>query len=197
VQRAEIREFRLCQAARSTERAARPSDRKPDTRCPTGPSHYGRAASAVEQLLIDEEFSAAGVQRPQYGIHRLGDPHDHSARYARPNSNAGSFLPCARTSRGASCSVNRRPARCGRRQARAQPVDAEWLVNGQKVWTSGARESSLGLATVRTDSVAKKHDGITTMAIDMRAPAWRSVRSVRSLETRPSTRCSSRTSSCR
>jgi len=37
------------------------------------------------------------------------------------------------------------------------------------VWTSGAHESNWGLATVRTDPEARKHAGVTTLAIDMRA----------------------------
>ncbi len=49
-------------------------------------------------------------------------------------------------------------------------VDGGWLVNGQKVWTSGAQYCHLGLATVRTDPDAPKHAGITTMVIDMHGP---------------------------
>jgi alkylation response protein AidB-like acyl-CoA dehydrogenase len=49
-------------------------------------------------------------------------------------------------------------------------VEGGWKVNGQKVWTSGARHCDLGLATVRTDPDAPKHSGITTMVIDMHAP---------------------------
>ena len=45
-----------------------------------------------------------------------------------------------------------------------------WRINGQKVWTSGAHEASFGLATVRTNPDAPKHEGITTMVIDMHAP---------------------------
>src|SRR6185369_17869583 len=39
----------------------------------------------------------------------------------------------------------------------------------QKVWTSGAHVAAFGLATVRTDPDAPKHNGITTMVIDMHA----------------------------
>ena len=42
-------------------------------------------------------------------------------------------------------------------------------MNGQKVWTSGAHVSGRGLATVRTDPDVPKHNGITTMVIDMHA----------------------------
>src|SRR5205807_1077386 len=44
-----------------------------------------------------------------------------------------------------------------------------WLLNGQKVWTSGAHVARFGLATVRTDADAAKHAGITAMVVDMRA----------------------------
>ena len=52
---------------------------------------------------------------------------------------------------------------------RATRVDGGWLVNGQKVWTSGAHLASFGLATIRTDPDVPKHDGITMMVIDMHA----------------------------
>jgi alkylation response protein AidB-like acyl-CoA dehydrogenase len=48
--------------------------------------------------------------------------------------------------------------------------DGGWRINGQKVWTSGAHVASFGLATVRTNPDASKHEGITTMVIDMHAP---------------------------
>src|SRR5262249_13198051 len=54
-------------------------------------------------------------------------------------------------------------------KTRATKVDGGWKVNGQKVWTSGAHISGFGLATVRTDPDVPKHQGITTMGIDMHA----------------------------
>jgi alkylation response protein AidB-like acyl-CoA dehydrogenase len=45
-----------------------------------------------------------------------------------------------------------------------------WRINGQKVWTSGAHLAAFGLATVRTNPDAPKHQGITMMVIDMHAP---------------------------
>jgi alkylation response protein AidB-like acyl-CoA dehydrogenase len=55
-------------------------------------------------------------------------------------------------------------------KSRGTRVDGGWIVNGQKVWTSGAHVSALGLATIRTDPAAPKHQGITTVVIDMHAP---------------------------
>jgi len=46
----------------------------------------------------------------------------------------------------------------------------EWVLDGQKVWTSVAQHSQLGLALCRTDPAAPKHRGITAFLVDMTAP---------------------------
>jgi alkylation response protein AidB-like acyl-CoA dehydrogenase len=46
----------------------------------------------------------------------------------------------------------------------------EWVVNGQKVWTTLAHVSKWGLLVVRTDPEAMKHAGLTAMVVDMEAP---------------------------
>jgi acyl-CoA dehydrogenase len=46
----------------------------------------------------------------------------------------------------------------------------EWVVNGQKVWTSGAQYSDFGEIICRTNPEAEKHKGITAFIVDMRAP---------------------------
>jgi len=46
----------------------------------------------------------------------------------------------------------------------------EWIVNGQKVWTTLAHLSRWGLLVVRTDSEAVKHAGLTAFVVDMHAP---------------------------
>ena len=45
-----------------------------------------------------------------------------------------------------------------------------WVINGQKVWTSGGHWADLGMLLARTDSTAPKHQGITWFAIDMHQP---------------------------
>ena len=46
----------------------------------------------------------------------------------------------------------------------------EWIVNGQKVWTTLAHLSRWGLLVVRTDTDAVKHAGLTAFVVDMHAP---------------------------
>ena len=55
-------------------------------------------------------------------------------------------------------------------QARAVKDGEEWVVNGQKVWTSGGHVADLGMLIARTDSDVPKHQGITYFAIDMHQP---------------------------
>jgi alkylation response protein AidB-like acyl-CoA dehydrogenase len=45
-----------------------------------------------------------------------------------------------------------------------------WLVNGQKVWTTGAQYSDYGMLLVRTDPTVPKHQGLTMFWVDMASP---------------------------
>ena len=134
---------------------------------PHWPKPFGRGAGAIEQLVIDEEMP--DVERPQLGIgtwvlitllQHCTD--DQIERWIRPSLD-GEFYWCqlfSEPNAGSDAAAI---------QTRATRVDGGWLVNGQKVWTSGAQNSNMGLATVRTDPVAPKHAGISTFAIDMKA----------------------------
>ena len=55
-------------------------------------------------------------------------------------------------------------------QTKAELDGDEWIINGQKVWTSGAQFCDYGLCLARTDPNVPKHEGISMFIIDMRAP---------------------------
>ena len=55
-------------------------------------------------------------------------------------------------------------------QTRAMRDGDEWIVNGQKVWTSGAQYSDLGEVITRTSVDKPKHKGLTMFLVDMHAP---------------------------
>jgi acyl-CoA dehydrogenase len=55
-------------------------------------------------------------------------------------------------------------------QMRAERDGDEWILNGQKVWTSGAQYSDVGEVICRTDPDQPKHRGLTGFVVDMHAP---------------------------
>ena len=55
-------------------------------------------------------------------------------------------------------------------QCRAEIDGDEFVINGQKIWTSGAYQSDYGLMLARTDRNAPKHQGISNIIIDMHQP---------------------------
>ncbi|MEZ5659616.1 MAG: acyl-CoA dehydrogenase [Burkholderiaceae bacterium] len=55
-------------------------------------------------------------------------------------------------------------------RTRAERDGDDWVVNGQKIWTSGAHYSDYGILITRTDPTVAKHDGLTMFFIDMKSP---------------------------
>ncbi|MEY2467551.1 MAG: hypothetical protein QOF21_249 [Actinomycetota bacterium] len=130
---------------------------------------WGRNAQAVEQLVIDEEFAKRKIRRPHLQIGAWAAPTiaahgtpEQQERWVRPTlmgeinwcqlfsePEAGSDLAALTTS--------------------ATKSDGGWLLNGQKVWTSFAREADWGMCIVRTNPKAAKHLGITYMIVDMKS----------------------------
>jgi len=55
-------------------------------------------------------------------------------------------------------------------QTRAVEEGDHWVVNGQKVWNSGAHQADWGVLLVRTDLGARKHRGISYLFVDMKTP---------------------------
>ncbi len=136
---------------------------------PNWPKPWGRDAGAVEQLVIEQEFSAAGIKRPSYGITSWVIL--TLIQYATPEQVSRWVVP-ALNQEVIWCQLFSEPGAgsdAAGVRTRATRTDDGWLVNGQKVWTSGAHLSRYGLATVRTNPDAPKHNGITMMVIDLKA----------------------------
>ena len=139
---------------------------------PHWPKPWGRDATAIEQLVIEQEFTAAGIKRPSLGITswiiltliQHASP-DQVARWVRPALSQDVIWCQLFSEPGAGSDA------AGIRTRAIRTVKGGgWRINGQKVWTSGAHEADFGLATVRTNPDAPKHEGITMMVIDMHAP---------------------------
>ncbi len=136
---------------------------------PHWPAPWGRDAGAVEQLVIEQEFGAAGIQRPALGITGWviltliqHASEDQVARWVKPAVNQDLIW----------CQLFSEPdagSDAAGVRTKATRVDGGWTITGQKIWTSGAHVAKYGLATVRTNLDVAKHSGITTMVIDMEA----------------------------
>ena len=136
---------------------------------PHWPKPWGRAADAVAQLVIEQELTSAAVKRPDFGItgwviltliqHGTAEQIE---RYVNPALRRDEVW----------CQLFSEPGAGSDAAAvstKAVRTEGGWIINGQKVWTSGAQHCQFGLATVRTDPDAAKHAGITTVIIDMNA----------------------------
>ncbi len=137
---------------------------------PHWPEPWGRAADAVEQLVIEQEMASAGITRPDLGITSWNVltliQHGSAEQIER-------LVAPALSGEQVWCQLFSEPGAGSDAAAvstKAVRAEGGWIVNGQKVWTSGAQYCQLGLATVRTDPEAAKHAGITMMIIDMSAP---------------------------
>ncbi|WP_297599374.1 acyl-CoA dehydrogenase [Mycobacterium sp.] len=172
----EAEELRTSVRADATAIAALDKEAQRDKLIETGyvmphwPKPWGRAADAVEQLVIEEEFRAAGIKRPDYGI--TGWVILTLIQHGTPWQ-IERFVEKALRKDEIWCQLFSEPdagSDAASIKTRATRGEGGWKINGQKVWTSGAHYCARGLATVRTDPDAPKHAGITTVIVDMKAP---------------------------
>jgi len=136
---------------------------------PHWPAPWGRNASPIEQLVIDEELRRVRVRVPHLMVGAWAAPTiaahgtvEQQERWVRPTlrgevtwcqlfsePEAGSDLAALTTA--------------------ATRTDGGWLLNGQKVWTTMAHEADWGICLARTNPSAPKHLGITYFVVDMEA----------------------------
>ena len=138
---------------------------------PHWPAPWGLDADPIHQLLVDDELRRAGLRRPMnpIGIGWAGPTILHAGteaqkeRYLLPLL-AGDEMWCQLFSEpGAGSDL----ANLGTRAVRDGD---EYVVNGQKVWTSLAHAAAFGILLARTDPEAPKHEGISYFICPMDAP---------------------------
>ena len=131
----------------------------------------GRGASIVEMVILYQEMARA--ESPQFvnrgGISMLGPTlmkHGTPAQQKR-------FLPRILTAEEVWCQGFSEPnagSDLASLQTRAVREDDQFVVNGQKVWTSMAHVADWCFLLVRTDPTAPKHRGISFLLVDMTTP---------------------------
>ncbi|MCU1351287.1 MAG: acdA [Acidimicrobiales bacterium] len=135
--------------------------------------HGGRGGTAMQSVIFGQEAARFGVAVNTFavGIGMAGPTilrHGNDAqkdRFLRPmlrgdetwcqlfsEPDAGSDLANIKT--------------------RAERDGDEWVVTGQKVWTSGAADSDWGILLARSDPDVPKHRGITYFLVDMKTPGF-------------------------
>ena len=148
---------------------------------PTWPKPWGRDAKAVEQLVIEEEFRRRRVPRPGIMIGSWSLP--PVMVYGTPEQQER-WIPPTLHGEITWCQLFSEPG-AGSDLAglttRASKVDGGWLVTGQKVWTSMARQADWGILLARTDPDVPKHNGISCFVVDMRHTEGLDVRPLREL----------------
>lgn len=140
---------------------------------PTWPEGFGGCgATPAEARAVAAVLGAAGtIAAPAGGIAALlAAPTllEHGTLEQRAR-----FVPAIARGEEAWCQLFSEPGAgsdAAAIQTRAKREPGGWRVNGQKVWTSDARNANRGLATVRTNPDAPKHAGVSTFVIDMSAP---------------------------
>ena len=139
----------------------------------TGPVEYGGAgltpAHERAYLSVEREYRTANLGVFQIGLGMVAPTilaHATPAareRYLRPLWRAD-IVGCQLFSEpGAGSDL-------ASLQAKAERDGDEWVVTGQKVWTSGAQFSDIGEIICRTDPGLPKHKGLTGFIVDMHAP---------------------------
>jgi alkylation response protein AidB-like acyl-CoA dehydrogenase len=138
---------------------------------PHWPAPWGLDADPIHQLILDDELRRANVRRPQnmIGIGWAGPTILHAGsaeqkeRYLLPLLAAEEIWCQLFSEPGAGSDL----ADLGTRAVRDGD---EWVVNGQKIWTSMAQLSQFGILIARTDPDAPKHQGITYFICPMDTP---------------------------
>jgi alkylation response protein AidB-like acyl-CoA dehydrogenase len=139
---------------------------------PTWPQEwFGKGLPRELAGVVSADLRAAGAIGPPSGLGTLlagptilvHGTDEQRARYLRPILNGQEAWCQLFSEPGAGSDL-------ASLQCRAERDGDEWIINGQKVWTSGGQTADLGMLVARTNPDAPKHKGITYFAINMNQP---------------------------
>ena len=131
----------------------------------------GRGATAIQSVIWNQEESKYDVPQGVFQIGQgmaaptlmsWGQP-EHQERY-HPKLASGEEIWCQLFSEPAGGSD------LAALRTKAEKEGDDWIINGQKIWTSGAHYSDYGILVVRTDPNVAKHKGLSYFFLDMKSP---------------------------
>lgn len=138
----------------------------------TWPVEYGgQGGTTMHQVVVNQELTRAGIPPliGQIGLGMCGPTlithgtQDQKERFLARLLSAEDVWSQLFSEPGAGSDL-------AALSTRADRVADGWVVNGQKVWTSGAHYSSWGILLARTNASVAKHRGLTMFVLDMHAP---------------------------
>lgn len=141
--------------------------------CITLPKAWGGGeGTPIERAIFEEEEKAAGINYPfiMWCAHGMATP---TILEAGNEEQKQQFVPAAIRGEHIWCQLFSEPSGgsdIAAARTRAVRDGDDWVVNGQKIWTSFAQWSDYGLLLARTDPTVPKHKGLTMFIVDMKAP---------------------------
>lgn len=138
------------------------------------PEYGGHGATVAQQVIFHEEYARANAPASvnHFGEHLLGPTviaFGTDAQRAR-------FLPAIRNVTELWCQGYSEPdagSDLASVRTRAVPDGDAWVITGQKVWTSLARQADWCFALVRTEPGSRRHHGLSYLLVPMRQPGVR------------------------
>ncbi|MCI0548437.1 MAG: acyl-CoA dehydrogenase family protein [Candidatus Rokubacteria bacterium] len=135
------------------------------------PEYGGRGGTPIQQVIWNQEQSRFIAPRGYFEI-GLGMCIPTLMAYGT-EAQKQRFVPRALTGEEIWCQLFSEPGAgsdlAGLRTRSTRDGD-HWVLNGQKIWTSGAHFSDWGIIVTRSDPRAPKHKGLTFFFLDMRSP---------------------------
>ena len=134
------------------------------------PEFGGRGASAIEEVIWRQEESQYDLPTNFFLIGQ-GMIGPTLMAWASDQDKAR-FLPPLASGEEVWCQLFSEPAGgsdLAALRTRAERDGDDWVINGQKIWTSGAHYADYGVIVVRTDPTVPKHKGLSYFYVDMKA----------------------------